>query len=76
MSADDILIASERGDLDEVNRMILEGVKIDHQDEVCDTYYTVMSIILIIIAISYNRMDGRHYYVQVIGDTYKYANSF
>jgi hypothetical protein len=38
MSGEELLKASERGDLDEVNRLLSNGADVNHQDNVCDIY--------------------------------------
>jgi hypothetical protein len=41
MSGEDLLNASERGDLVEVNRLLSEGVNLSYENIVCDAYYTL-----------------------------------
>jgi hypothetical protein len=36
MSGEELLNASERGDLAEINRLLSEGVDANHKDNVCD----------------------------------------
>jgi hypothetical protein len=44
MSGGELLKASERGDLDEVNRLLSNGtnVNVNYKDNVCDIYYIIM----------------------------------
>ena len=47
MSGEELVKASERGDLDEVNRLLSKGffsngADVNHQNKVCDIYYIIM----------------------------------
>jgi hypothetical protein len=63
MSGADLLKASERGDLAEVNRLLSEGADANHKNDVCDVYvyanntvmHCIIFIITLIVFIIYNR---------------------
>jgi hypothetical protein len=42
MSGEDLLNASERGDIVEVNRLLSEGVNVNFKHHVCDILYIMM----------------------------------
>jgi hypothetical protein len=42
MSGEELLWASERGDLDEANRLLSNGADVNEDDDVCDIYYIII----------------------------------
>jgi hypothetical protein len=42
MSGEELLKASARGDLDEVNRLLSNGADVNYKNFVCDIYYIIM----------------------------------
>jgi hypothetical protein len=54
MLGEDLIKASERGDLDEVNRLLSDDANIAHpNDWVCDIYYIILTNDIIKIIIIY-----------------------
>jgi hypothetical protein len=54
MSGEELLHASEKSDLDEVNRLLLEGAEVKYKNRVWHKYFIICIITI------YCRMDIQH----------------